>query len=319
MLLLCFAAVLLLAVLVSNLAHRTILSTSVLFLAAGFVLGPETTGVLDLQPESPVVGTLAELALFAVLFTDGLQAGRGEDLLAEGPAVRRDGRQRDHRRRRGRDLRQDRGLRELRVRRVPLAQLRAARVRLDLPSAALPGSVPGRAAARPVDGVLLAPVPGRRRAPARCRRAAPGPAGLRGDRRPRGPGRGPAYRGLAGAGVLPDRSAAAHRVVRPDRPRHERRASPRRRLRRAARPGRREDDRDQGRRDDRERTRPGRPVPRHGRPGPAYRTHHDPGRSPRDSRGVPSGSPAARPCGRPAAPPRSDPTASPASAPPVPR
>ncbi len=75
MLLLCFAGVLLLAVLVSSLAHRTILSTAVLFLVAGFLLGPETTGVLDLQPDSPLVSTLAELALFAVLFTDGMRVG----------------------------------------------------------------------------------------------------------------------------------------------------------------------------------------------------------------------------------------------------
>ncbi|QNE20661.1 sodium:proton antiporter [Kribbella qitaiheensis] len=75
MLLLCFAVVLLLAVLVSSLANRTILSTAVLFLAAGVLLGPETTGILDLQPDSPVVSTLAELALFAVLFTDGMRVG----------------------------------------------------------------------------------------------------------------------------------------------------------------------------------------------------------------------------------------------------
>jgi NhaP-type Na+/H+ or K+/H+ antiporter len=74
-LLLTFAAVLLLAVLVSGLAKRTILSTAVLFLVAGFVLGPDTTGVLDVHAESPVVGTLAQLALFAVLFTDGMRVG----------------------------------------------------------------------------------------------------------------------------------------------------------------------------------------------------------------------------------------------------
>lgn len=75
MLLMCFAAVLLLAVLVSSLAGRTVLSTAVLFLVAGFVLGPQTTGVLDLAPGSPVVSVLAELALFAVLFTDGMRVG----------------------------------------------------------------------------------------------------------------------------------------------------------------------------------------------------------------------------------------------------
>ncbi|MGH3814823.1 MAG: cation:proton antiporter [Pseudonocardiaceae bacterium] len=75
MLLLCFAVVLLAAVLLSSLAHRTILSTAVLFLAAGFALGPETSGVIDITAESPIVATLAELALFAVLFTDGMRVG----------------------------------------------------------------------------------------------------------------------------------------------------------------------------------------------------------------------------------------------------
>ncbi|MEV4536589.1 cation:proton antiporter [Asanoa sp. NPDC049518] len=75
MVLLAFAAVLLLAVLVSALAKRTILSTAVLFLAAGFILGPGTTGVVDVRPDSPLVATLAELALFTVLFTDGMRVG----------------------------------------------------------------------------------------------------------------------------------------------------------------------------------------------------------------------------------------------------
>ncbi|MEJ5944598.1 cation:proton antiporter [Pseudokineococcus basanitobsidens] len=74
-LLVAFAAVLLVAVLVSRLAGRTILSTAVLFLVAGFVLGSGVTDVLPLTPEDGVVGTLAELALFAVLFTDGMRAG----------------------------------------------------------------------------------------------------------------------------------------------------------------------------------------------------------------------------------------------------
>ncbi|SCG60353.1 sodium/proton antiporter, CPA1 family [Micromonospora echinaurantiaca] len=75
MLLFAFAAVLLLAVLLSSLAHRSILSTAVLFLVAGFVLGPETTGVLDITADAPIVSTLAELALFTVLFTDGMRVG----------------------------------------------------------------------------------------------------------------------------------------------------------------------------------------------------------------------------------------------------
>jgi sodium/hydrogen antiporter len=74
-LLLAYSAILLLAVLVSALAHRTVLSTAVLFLVAGFVLGDEITGVLDLSPDDAIVSNLAELALFAILFTDGMRVG----------------------------------------------------------------------------------------------------------------------------------------------------------------------------------------------------------------------------------------------------
>jgi sodium/hydrogen antiporter len=77
-LLLAFAAVLLVAVLLSSLAHRTILSTAVLFLLAGFVLGDGVTGAVSLTPGDPVVAELAELALFAVLFTDGMRVGWGD-------------------------------------------------------------------------------------------------------------------------------------------------------------------------------------------------------------------------------------------------
>jgi NhaP-type Na+/H+ or K+/H+ antiporter len=74
-LLLVFAVTLLLAVLLSALAHRTILSTAVLFLVAGFVVGDGLTGIVPLVPTDPVVAILAELALFAVLFTDGMRVG----------------------------------------------------------------------------------------------------------------------------------------------------------------------------------------------------------------------------------------------------
>jgi hypothetical protein len=69
-LLLVYAVVLLHAVLLSALARRKVLSTAVLFLVAGFVLGDDVTGVVDLGPSDPIVSTLAELALFAILFTD---------------------------------------------------------------------------------------------------------------------------------------------------------------------------------------------------------------------------------------------------------
>ncbi|WP_329091958.1 cation:proton antiporter [Actinomadura citrea] len=74
-LLLAFAAMLLLAVLVSSLAHRTVLSTAALFLVGGFLLGDGVTGVITLRPGDALVSELAELALFAVLFTDGMHAG----------------------------------------------------------------------------------------------------------------------------------------------------------------------------------------------------------------------------------------------------
>lgn len=74
-LLLVFSAVLLVAVLVSSLAHRTVLSTAALFLVAGFLLGPGGFGVIELGPEHDIVGQLATLALFAVLFSDGMRVG----------------------------------------------------------------------------------------------------------------------------------------------------------------------------------------------------------------------------------------------------
>ncbi|TDC78954.1 cation:proton antiporter [Actinomadura sp. 7K507] len=74
-LLLVFAALLLLAVLVSAFVHRTVLSTAVLFLAGGFLLGEGVGDVLHLSPDDEIVNTLAQLALFAVLFTDGMHAG----------------------------------------------------------------------------------------------------------------------------------------------------------------------------------------------------------------------------------------------------
>lgn len=74
-LLLVFAITLLLAVLVSALAHRTVLSTAVVFLAAGFLVGDGALGLVHITPESELVSQIAELALFAVLFTDGMRVG----------------------------------------------------------------------------------------------------------------------------------------------------------------------------------------------------------------------------------------------------
>src|SRR3954468_1839805 len=70
-LLLAFAVTLVLAVLISARAERTVLSTAVLFLLAGFVLGRGGFHLIDIAPDSPLVFYVAQLALFAVLFTDG--------------------------------------------------------------------------------------------------------------------------------------------------------------------------------------------------------------------------------------------------------
>ncbi|MGO4588545.1 cation:proton antiporter [Paenarthrobacter sp. 2TAF44] len=72
---LCFAVLLLLGVLISELASRTVLSTAVLFLVGGFVLGQGMLNVLPIHSDDPVVGVLAQLALFSVLFTDGMKVG----------------------------------------------------------------------------------------------------------------------------------------------------------------------------------------------------------------------------------------------------
>lgn len=73
-LLLAYAITLVIAVLISGIAEETVLSVSVLFLACGFALGSGLFGrVPTTHPE--VLQTLAEIALFSVLFTDGMRTG----------------------------------------------------------------------------------------------------------------------------------------------------------------------------------------------------------------------------------------------------
>lgn len=68
-----FSLALLLAVLLSELAERSVLSTAVLFLAVGIVSGDELLGVITLEPDNPLVPLFAELALFSVLYVDGMR------------------------------------------------------------------------------------------------------------------------------------------------------------------------------------------------------------------------------------------------------
>lgn len=73
-LLLVFAGALLVAVLVSERAERTVLSTAVVFLVAGVLLGRSrlgSTAGVGMQ----TLSLLSQLALFSVLFTDGMRAG----------------------------------------------------------------------------------------------------------------------------------------------------------------------------------------------------------------------------------------------------
>ena len=71
MLLLVYSVTLFTAVLLSCLAERSVLSVAVIFLASGLLFG--NTGVIAISPGQPVVALFIELALFAILFTDGMQ------------------------------------------------------------------------------------------------------------------------------------------------------------------------------------------------------------------------------------------------------
>lgn len=66
-----FGVALLVAVLLSGLAARSVLSTSLLFLAGGALVSDGFLGLVHVTPESDLVRLTADLALFAVLFTDG--------------------------------------------------------------------------------------------------------------------------------------------------------------------------------------------------------------------------------------------------------
>ncbi|GAY16218.1 sodium:proton antiporter [Mycobacterium sp. shizuoka-1] len=71
---LAFGVVLLISVSLSGVAARTVLSTALMFLLAGALIGPGGFGVVDLGPGHGMVAALADIALFTVLFTDGQRA-----------------------------------------------------------------------------------------------------------------------------------------------------------------------------------------------------------------------------------------------------
>nr|WSW42442.1 cation:proton antiporter [Streptomyces sp. NBC_01001]WSW63116.1 cation:proton antiporter [Streptomyces sp. NBC_00998] len=67
-----FGVALLVAVLLSGLAARTVLSTSLLFLLGGALVSDGFLGLIHITADSEIVSVTADLALFAVLFTDGM-------------------------------------------------------------------------------------------------------------------------------------------------------------------------------------------------------------------------------------------------------
>ncbi|HJT81530.1 MAG TPA: cation:proton antiporter [Chthoniobacterales bacterium] len=73
--LLVFSIALVIAILLSELANRSILSAAVLFLVAGFIAGSGGFGLIGSDPHQPLVTVIAQIALCTVLFTDGMRAG----------------------------------------------------------------------------------------------------------------------------------------------------------------------------------------------------------------------------------------------------
>lgn len=73
-LVLAFGVVLVISVSLSGVAARTVLSTALLFLVAGALIGQGGFGLVEVNPADPLVTFLADLALFTVLFTDGQRA-----------------------------------------------------------------------------------------------------------------------------------------------------------------------------------------------------------------------------------------------------
>ena len=68
-----YAVTLLVAVLLSGLANRSILSAAVMFLVVGFVCGRGVLGWVTLNAADQPVARFAELAMVTVLFTDGMK------------------------------------------------------------------------------------------------------------------------------------------------------------------------------------------------------------------------------------------------------
>jgi len=73
-----FGVTLVVAVLLSGLAGRSVLSLAVLFLGVGFISGDGMLGAISFDQSNKVMARFAEFALFSVLFTDGMRVGLRE-------------------------------------------------------------------------------------------------------------------------------------------------------------------------------------------------------------------------------------------------
>lgn len=83
-----FGGVLVVAALVSGLAERSAVSTSVAFLALGVAVGPGALGLLHVSIRSPVVSELASVALGTVVFVDSMDAPASRLRREAGPVLR---------------------------------------------------------------------------------------------------------------------------------------------------------------------------------------------------------------------------------------
>ena len=73
-----FSLTLFVGVMLSGVAHRSVLSTALLFLVAGFVAGPAGLSLMRVDADAPSLGGFVTFVLFAVLFTDGMRADAQE-------------------------------------------------------------------------------------------------------------------------------------------------------------------------------------------------------------------------------------------------
>jgi sodium/hydrogen antiporter len=78
---LAFAVALLIVVLLSRTIRRTALSAAVIFLVAGFIVGGDGLHLAEIKADDKLVSNFVQVALFSVLFADGMKIG-AKDLVS---------------------------------------------------------------------------------------------------------------------------------------------------------------------------------------------------------------------------------------------